>query len=93
MVDRENLLEALILGERDVLTPEAAQQVLEGLRTGYQVTQPLEDYFHQMQEVFAANDGFQLCETPADLMAIITDFERGFQERGVATRRLACRLV
>ena len=52
-----------------------------------------EDYFQQMQEVFAANQRFQIFETPADLMAVITDFERDFQARGVATRRLACRLV
>ena len=52
-----------------------------------------EDYFRQMQEVFAANRRFQIFETPADVTAVITDFERGFQARGVATRRLACRLV
>lgn len=51
-----------------------------------------EDYFRQMQEVFAANRRFQIFETPADLTVVITDFERGFQARGVATRRLACRL-
>ena len=52
-----------------------------------------EDYFRQMQEVFAANRRFQIFATPADLMAVITDFERDFQARGIATRRLAGRLV
>lgn len=50
-----------------------------------------EDYFRQMQDVFAADRRFRLFETPADLREVITDFERGFQARGVATNRLAAR--
>ncbi|MDB6112511.1 MAG: tigr00091: trna ((7)-)-methyltransferase [Pedosphaera sp.] len=48
-----------------------------------------EDYFLQMQTVFAANPSFRLVETPAELSAVITDFERNFHARGVATRRSA----
>jgi tRNA (guanine-N7-)-methyltransferase len=43
------------------------------------------DYFSQMTAVFAANERFQAVETPAELQAVVTDFERGFQSRGVAT--------
>ena len=37
-----------------------------------------EDYFAQMVTVFAANSSFRLIETPAELSAVVTDFERGF---------------
>jgi len=72
--------------------PALAARVLAPGGTVYLRTDD-EDYFRQMQEVFGASDRFRICETPTDLMAVITDFERGFQARGVATRRLACRLV
>ncbi len=48
-----------------------------------------EDYFKQMVSVFAGNTGFALAETPEELSAVLTDFERGFQARGVATLRAA----
>ena len=48
-----------------------------------------QDYFAQMTSVFAANSGFLLAETPADLAGIITDFEKDFREKGVATLRAA----
>jgi tRNA (guanine-N7-)-methyltransferase len=48
-----------------------------------------EDYFAQMVTVFAANSSFRLLETPAELSAVVTDFERGFTARGVATLRVA----
>jgi tRNA (guanine-N7-)-methyltransferase len=48
-----------------------------------------EDYFLQMQSVFAASPLFRLVETPAELSAVVTDFERNFHARGVATRRTA----
>lgn len=47
------------------------------------------DYFSQMQRVFRAHVGFREVETPGDLHVILTDFEREFQRRGVATRRAA----
>jgi tRNA (guanine-N7-)-methyltransferase len=47
------------------------------------------DYFNQMTTVFAANPAFQPVETPADLSAVVTDFERNFNARGVATLRAA----
>ena len=50
------------------------------------------DYLAQMQEVFAAENRFQAVETPAELSAVVTDFERTFQARGVATLRAAYQL-
>ena len=48
-----------------------------------------EDYFKQMVEAFSANVAFDLTETPDELSAVVTDFERNFQARGVATLRAA----
>jgi len=64
--------------------PTVAQQALVPggqvfLRTDY------EDYFAQMQEVFAASPAFQPVETPAELTGLLTDFEREFHARGVKT--------
>lgn len=36
------------------------------------------DYFEQMQTVFAAHKGFEPAPTPAELLAIPTDFEKEF---------------
>ena len=49
------------------------------------------DYFGQMTTVFEANRLFKATETPQDLGAVLTDFERGFQARGVGTLRSAYR--
>ena len=51
------------------------------------------DYFAQMQEVFGAAPHFQACATPESLAAVVTDFERGFQARGIDTLRAAFRAV
>jgi len=48
-------------------------------------------YFAQMAAVFGASPLFQPVETPADLCGLLTDFERDFQARGVATLRAAYR--
>jgi len=48
-------------------------------------------YFAQMAAVFGASPLFQPVETPADLCALLTDFERDFQARGVTTLRAAYR--
>ena len=50
------------------------------------------DYFTQMQRVFAAAAAeFEPVETPAELRAVVTDFERTFTARGIETRRAAYR--
>ncbi len=48
-----------------------------------------EDYFAQMVTAFAANSAFRLVETPAELSEVVTDFERNFHARGVASLRVA----
>lgn len=50
------------------------------------------DYFTQMQRVFDASLSFEKAETTAELQQVVTDFEREFQKRGVATLRAAYRL-
>jgi tRNA (guanine-N7-)-methyltransferase len=51
-----------------------------------------ESYFAQMTDVFGRNQKFKAVETPPELEVVLTDFERGFQARGVNTRRAAYRL-
>ena len=48
-------------------------------------------YFRQMTDVFARNKAFTPVPTPPDLKVVLTDFERGFQARGVSTCRAAYR--
>jgi tRNA (guanine-N7-)-methyltransferase len=48
-----------------------------------------QDYFGQMQSVFAAAREFHPIETPAALSALLTDFEKEFQARGIKTLRAA----
>jgi len=45
------------------------------------------DYHEEMLRVFEAAEEFRPIETPAELAAVATDFEREFNARGVATRR------
>ena len=52
-----------------------------------------QDYFQQMQEVFGAAPAFRPVETPPELAARLTDFERGFLARGVQTLRVAYQSV
>jgi tRNA (guanine-N7-)-methyltransferase len=50
-----------------------------------------ENYQEQMRSVSLAQPGFQAVETPADLAAQVTDFERGFLAAGRPIYRLAFR--
>jgi tRNA (guanine-N7-)-methyltransferase len=43
------------------------------------------DYFAQMRRMFGADGGFEEVATDEELRAVKTDFERGFERRGVAT--------
>jgi tRNA (guanine-N7-)-methyltransferase len=49
------------------------------------------DYFQQMTRVFNGNAQFESIQTPAELADVVTDFERNFHLRGVATNRAAYR--
>jgi tRNA (guanine-N7-)-methyltransferase len=51
------------------------------------------DYFQQMTRVFGGNARFGAVETPAELSEVVTDFERNFHLRGVATNRAAYRRI
>jgi len=70
--------------------PELARRALAPGGAVYLRTDNAE-YFRQMQEVFSAHPGFELVETPPELSAALTDFERDFQGRGIQTLRLAYR--
>ena len=48
-----------------------------------------EEYFWQMQAVFTASPLFQPAETPVELVAAVTDFERDFNAAGIPTNRTA----
>jgi tRNA (guanine-N7-)-methyltransferase len=45
------------------------------------------DYFGQMLEVFRGSPLFREAETPAELAAVATDFERDFNASGIPTQR------
>jgi tRNA (guanine-N7-)-methyltransferase len=49
------------------------------------------DYFQQMIAVFGDAPDFVPAETPAELAAVVTDFERDFNAQGIPTLRAAFR--
>ena len=51
------------------------------------------DYFEQMREVLSETRGLELIETPDELAAVTTDFERHFNEQGTATNHAAYRKI
>lgn len=72
--------------------PDLARQVLAPHGTVYLRTDD-ENYFQQMQSVFAVNTAFRAVETPVELSELLTDFEVDFRKRGVQTRRAAYQLI
>jgi tRNA (guanine-N7-)-methyltransferase len=52
-----------------------------------------QEYFTQMTEVFAAAKEFASVETPSDLAALTTDFEKDFNAQGIPTLRAAYRVT
>ena len=48
-------------------------------------------YFAQMTDVFNRSPHFEQVETDPELLRMITDFERGFQQRGVSTNQVSYR--
>jgi tRNA (guanine-N7-)-methyltransferase len=50
-------------------------------------------YFEQMVESFRTNRAFEKIEMPRELLAFVTDFERGFHGRGVPTQHASYRRV
>lgn len=51
-----------------------------------------EEYFTAMQDAFRSHAAFVETSTPAELLAVHTDFERGFRERNLPIYHTACRL-
>lgn len=74
-----------LINER--FTDVAANALKNGARV-YLRTDDL-DYFQQIKRVFDANARFKSAETPQELAAVVTDFERTFHLRGVATNYAA----
>ena len=70
--------------------PELAAQALQPGGTVYLRTDD-HVYFEQMVAVFGASPMFQPSEAPGELCALLTDFEKDFQARGVHTLRAAYR--
>jgi len=68
--------------------PALARQALQPGGTVYLRTDDA-DYFAQMGAVFAAADGFRQAETPVELAALLTDFEKEFRAQGRETLRAA----
>jgi tRNA (guanine-N7-)-methyltransferase len=71
--------------------PEIACQALTPGGTVYLRTDD-RDYFEQMTAVFGAGAIFQPVDTPSELSAILTDFEKDFRARGIETLRAAYRM-
>ena len=51
-----------------------------------------QEYFAQMTEVFGAAKEFAKSETPSELAALTTDFEKDFNAQGIPTLRAAYRI-
>lgn len=71
--------------------PKLAARVLESGGIVYLRTDD-SDYFEQMRRVFNTSDSlFEEVETPRELKAVVTDFEREFNARGIPTQLAAYR--
>lgn len=71
--------------------PELASRALVAKGIVYLRTDH-EDYFEQMQAVFAASPFYREIETPEELSVVVTDFEADFLKSGIKTRRAAYQL-
>ncbi len=77
-----------------LMNPRFAEAVSLALQPGGSIYLRTDDpgYFDIMREVFGSQARFAPVETPSELSAVLTDFEREFQARGVKTLRAAYRL-
>jgi tRNA (guanine-N7-)-methyltransferase len=64
--------------------PLIAQRSLEPGGTVYLRTDD-RDYFEQMLSVFGSSKDFEPTDTPPEMSAVLTDFEKEFQKRGIET--------
>jgi tRNA (guanine-N7-)-methyltransferase len=72
--------------------PALASQALDANGTVFFRTDD-RDYFEQVTSVFGGSSLFKSVETPVGLAGLLTDFEREFQARGIATLRAAYRQI
>jgi len=70
-----------------LINPKFVQSTFQALQPGGDVFLRTDhaDYYQQMTDCFGADQRFIPIATPARLQEVKTDFERGFQARGVAT--------
>jgi tRNA (guanine-N7-)-methyltransferase len=68
--------------------PQLASNVLTSGGTVYLRTDD-RDYFDQMNRVFTDSQLFQHTETPGELAALLTDFEKDFRAQGINTLKAA----
>jgi tRNA (guanine-N7-)-methyltransferase len=80
---------------RRLITARFAEQTQRALTAGGVIYLRTDDrdYFAQMRTVFGAQRSFAEIETPTELASVLTDFERGFLERGIETKRAAYRSI
>jgi tRNA (guanine-N7-)-methyltransferase len=78
-----------------LINPEFTQVLRKVLVPGGVVYLRTDDtpYFAQMIESFSGNATFEKIETPKELLAFVTDFERGFHARGVPTQDATYRRI
>jgi tRNA (guanine-N7-)-methyltransferase len=69
----------------------AAAALVPGGRVYFRTDSP--DYLSQIQTVFGASADFVPDQTPAELAAVVTDFEKDFRARGVEIHYAAYRRV
>ncbi len=74
-----------------LIQPEFVQDLHRVLRPGGHLYLRTDDadYFSQMQTVLAAAPNFAALDTPPELLATVTDFEREFHRRGTPTLHAA----
>lgn len=74
---------------RRLINPKFAEAARLAMEFGGQIFLRTDDpdYFAQILEVFGSNSAFKPIETPDVLSALVTDFEREFQARGIPTLR------
>jgi len=77
--------------KRRLIQRRFAELAATALRIGGQVflRTDHEGYFEAMQEAFAGMPEFAAIPTPESLRAVVTDFERDFNARGIPTRHAA----
>ena len=80
---------------RRLINAEFTAIVAQALTPGGKVFLRTDDahYFAQMTAVFEGNPHFERTTTPTELSALLTDFERDFQAKGVATLSAAFELT